>query len=126
MHSRFVPLLATFAVASLGLVGGFAALPDRADATASAPTEIVASNFTFAPGKITLHVGQKTTLRLTSAGGVHGLESKDLGIPQTVIAPGKPVEVTFTPQKAGTYKIQCAIPCGEGHEKMMLEVVVEK
>jgi cytochrome c oxidase subunit 2 len=126
MRSRLIRSLATLvASSSLVSLGAFGALCARADAGTATATSIVAANFTFTPGKITTHVGSKTTLKLTSSGGVHGLESKDLGIPQTVIAPGKPVEVTFTPTKAGTYKIQCAIPCGEGHDKMVLEVVVE-
>jgi cytochrome c oxidase subunit 2 len=122
MRSRFARLLVAGALASFAFAGGLAALPARADA--HAPLEIVASNFTFTPAKITTRVGEKTTLRLTSSGGVHGLESKELGIPQTVMAPGKAVALTFTPKKAGTYKIQCAIQCGTGHDKMVLEVVV--
>jgi cytochrome c oxidase subunit 2 len=123
MKPRFVRPLATLAVATIVSAGTLGALAARADA--HTPTQVVAANFTFTPAKITTHVGEKTTLRLTSSGGVHGLESKELGIPQTVIVPGKTVEVTFTPEKAGTYKIPCAIPCGEGHEKMILVVVVE-
>lgn len=122
MRPPFVRLLATLAVASLAFAGEFAAVAARADA--HAPLQIVASNFAFTPAKITTRVGEKTTLRLSSSGGVHGIESKELGIPQTVMAPGKTVAVTFTPKKAGTYKIQCAIQCGTGHDKMVLEVAV--
>jgi cytochrome c oxidase subunit II len=123
MRPPFVRLLATLAIASLAFAGEFAAVAARADALTT--TKVVASNFTFTPAKITTRVGEKTTLSLTSSGGVHGLESKELGIPQTVMAPGKTVAVTFTPKKAGTYKIQCAIQCGTGHDKMVLEVVVK-
>ncbi len=123
MNSPFARPLATLTLVAFATVLGVCVLPGRADA--SAPVLITAQNFSFAPAKITVHVGQKTTLRLTSAQGVHGLESKDLGIPQTVIAPGKSVDVTFTPTKAGTYTVHCAIPCGEGHDKMMLVIVVE-
>jgi cytochrome c oxidase subunit 2 len=124
MRPRFARLLVAGAIASFAIAGGLAALPARAGA--HAPFDVVASNFTFAPAKITTHVGEKTTLRLTSSGGVHGLESKELGIPQTVVAPGKTVAVTFTPKKAGTYKLQCAIQCGTGHDKMVLEVAVKQ
>jgi cytochrome c oxidase subunit II len=123
MNSPFARPLATLALAAFATVLGVCVLTGRADA--SAPIQITAQDFSFSPAKITAHVGQKTTLRLSSNQGVHGLESKDLGIPQTVIAPGKSVDVTFTPTKAGTYTVQCAIPCGEGHDKMMLVIVVE-
>ena len=92
---------------------------------ANAPIDIVASNWKFAPGTITLHVGQAQELRFTSTAGVHGVQSRDLGIPLTTIMPGKSVTVTVTPTKAGTYVLHCAIPCGSGHAKMTLTVQVE-
>ncbi len=88
------------------------------------PIAIVASNFTFTPLKIEAHVGEPTTLHLTSAGGVHGIASSELGIPSTTIAPGSPVDVTFTPKKAGTYAVHCSVVCGAGHEAMVLTVNV--
>ena len=86
--------------------------------------DVVASNWKFTPATIEAHVGEETTLRLTSSEGVHGIESADLGIPKTMITPGKFVEVKFTPKKAGTYVLHCAIMCGEGHEKMALTIKV--
>ena len=85
---------------------------------------ITASNWKFAPNAITLHAGQATQLRLTSSQGVHGLESKELGIPLTVLEPGKVVTIRVTPAKAGTYVLRCAIVCGPGHQNMVLTVVV--
>lgn len=85
---------------------------------------VVASNWKFTPGTITTHVGEQTTLSLTSAGGVHGLASTDLGIPLTAIAPRKSVSVRFRPNTAGTYKVHCAIVCGAGHANMILTIIV--
>lgn len=90
----------------------------------AAPIDVVASNFTFTPVKVEAHVGQPTTLHLTSGGGVHGIASSELGIASTTIAPGSPVDVTFTPKKAGTYAVHCSIVCGAGHEAMVLTVNV--
>ncbi len=87
--------------------------------------DVVASNWKFTPNTITLHVGETTTLRLTSTSGVHGIKSDDLGIPLTTIVPDKFVTVDVTPKKAGTYTLPCEIVCGPGHANMKLTVVVQ-
>ena len=79
----------------------------------------------FVPDHVVLHVGKPQTLRFTSTGGTHGVESKDLGIPSTTIAPDKPVSVRVTPKKAGTYAVPCSIVCGPGHADMTLTVDVK-
>jgi len=86
--------------------------------------DIAVANWKFTPDKITIPVGEPTTLRLTTTSGVHGIKSDDLGIPMTTIPNGKVVEVTFTPKKAGTYVLHCEIFCGPGHANMTLTVVV--
>jgi cytochrome c oxidase subunit 2 len=85
--------------------------------------DIVASNWKFTPGTITVHLNEPATLRLTSSGGVHGIASSELGIPKTTIVPNSYVTVTFTPKKLGTYEIHCAIICGAGHSDM--EIIVK-
>ncbi|HVA28398.1 MAG TPA: cupredoxin domain-containing protein [Candidatus Baltobacteraceae bacterium] len=93
-------------------------------ATAASPISIVTSNWKFTPNTITLKAGVTQTLHLTSSQGVHGLQSADLGIPQTMIMPGKTVDLTVTPKKPGTYVLHCAIMCGAGHPNMALTVKV--
>ena len=95
-----------------------------APAAAHPSIDIVASNWKFTPGTITAHLNEPTTLRLTSSGGVHGIQSDELGIPDTTIMPGKFVTVTFTPKKLGTYQVHCAVFCGAGHADMVLVVKV--
>lgn len=107
-------------LALVSLIACFAA----GTASAHPSIDVVASNWKFTPGTITLHVGQPTTLRLTSSEGVHGLQSDQLGIPLTTITPGKFVTVDVTPKKAGTYVLHCAIVCGPGHANMTLTVNV--
>ena len=87
--------------------------------------DIVASNWKFTPATISIKVGEAQELRLTSAEGVHGMKSDELGIPQTLITPGKLVTVSVTPKKAGTYVIPCSVICGAGHPDMKLTVKVE-
>ncbi len=111
-------LTGVFAAIVAGLA--FATLP----AAATSSITIVTSNWKFTPSTITLHVGRTTTLRLTSREGVHGLQSSDLGIPQTAIMPGTVKTVDVTPRKAGTYVLHCSIFCGAGHPNMTLTVKV--
>ena len=86
--------------------------------------DITASNWKFTPAKISVPVGELTTLRLTSTGGVHGFKSDELGVKDTTIRPDKPVNVVFTPKKPGTYVVHCSIMCGPGHPDMTLTVTV--
>ncbi len=115
--------LRTFLVAAL-VAAALGAPIQRAIAHPS--IDIAASNWKFTPDIIKLHVGETTTLRLTSTEGVHGIKSDELGIPLTTISPGKFVTVSVTPKKEGTYILHCAIICGPGHDKMALTVKVEK
>lgn len=93
-------------------------------ASAHPTIDVVAANWKFTPATITIPVNDPTTLRLTSSSGVHGIESTDLGIAKTTISPGSSELVTFTPKKAGTYVLHCAVVCGPGHPDMTLTIVV--
>lgn len=86
--------------------------------------DIVASNWKFTPSTITVHVNELTTLRVTSRGGVHGIQSDELGISDTTIVPEKFQAVTFTPKKIGTFTVHCSVVCGAGHADMALMVKV--
>lgn len=112
-------LIATIAFAAfVPLVGNVAS------ADTAATQQITASVGAFTPSQITVHVNQPVTLDLTSAAGVHGLQSSALGIPQTLIEPGTTSTVTFTPTKVGTYLVHCSVPCGPGHANMVLTINV--
>jgi len=118
MHQAFRTAVLPLAIAAVTLIASAGA------ALAHPPIDIVASNWKFTPAKISIPVNDETTLRLTSSAGVHGIESTDLGIAKTTITPDKFVTVTFTPKKAGTYVIHCAVICGPGHGDMTLTVEV--
>jgi len=85
---------------------------------------ITASDWKFSPGTITVHLNRPVTLQLKSSEGVHGLASRELGIPNTMIIPNGHVSVTFTPKKLGTYVVHCSVMCGAGHPNMKLVVKV--
>ncbi len=109
----------------LAVLAGVVVLFIAAPVMAHPTVDVVAANWKFTPGTIEMHVGETTVLHITSSEGVHGLQSDDLGIAQTTIMPGKFVDVSVTPKKAGTYKIHCSIPCGSGHGDMVLTVEVK-
>lgn len=110
-------------LASLG--SGVALAGSESVATAAAqPIAVTASNWKFSPAEITVHVNQPVTLKLSSSEGVHGFASPDLGINNTMLAPGSTKTVTFTPTKPGTYAIHCSMMCGQGHADMTFIVKV--
>ncbi|HVA27256.1 MAG TPA: cupredoxin domain-containing protein [Candidatus Baltobacteraceae bacterium] len=108
----------------VALVAAAACVLTTSTARASDSATLVASNWTFSHTALTAHVGVPMTLQLTSKEGVHGIQSDDLGIPNTMVIPGKTVTVTFTPKKAGTYVVHCSVPCGSGHATMAFTVNV--
>jgi cytochrome c oxidase subunit II len=120
MFIKRVSFCGILAIAAIGLIFGLSA-----PAAAHPPIDISAANWKFTPNTITVEAGQPVTLHVTATSGVHGIQSDELGIPKTAIAPGKSIDVTFTPKTAGTYKIHCAIPCGPGHDDMVLTIVVK-
>lgn len=119
----FMNRVVTGLVALMALVTVTSAL-GCAPAGAHPSIDIAVANWKFTPNKVTVPVAEPTTLRLTTTSGVHGIQSDELGIPLTTIPNGKVILVTFTPAKAGTYVIHCAIFCGPGHADMVLTIVV--
>ena len=117
----------TYAItASLLLSAGLlvlAPLPGVSDPSSTIEITAVPSKFT--PDTIVLHAGQTTRLDFKNVEGVHGIESSDLGVPQTVLSPGKDTTVDVTPSKPGTYVLHCQIVCGTDHPNMTLTVKVE-
>jgi len=125
--------VSTMRLSVIVLVGALFAATTAAVPTSAAKPQMTAlpvvnivatADQKFAPDHIVLHVKKRQTLRFTSSGGVHGIVSTDLGIPATMIMPGKPVSIAVTPKKAGTYRIPCTIVCGPGHADMALTIQV--
>ena len=108
------------ALAAAMSVGTFHARPAQAPRV----IEITAKRFGFSPDEITLKKGEPVTLRFTTQDVKHGFLSKALKL-DADIAPGKPAEVTFTPQTAGKFVTVCDNFCGSGHGDMRMTIVVE-
>ena len=70
--------------------------------------------------------GDQVVFKLTSSDVVHGFSLKDFGIYLTDgIHPGKPIFVTFTADKVGTFTFSCNAICGDMHQNMQGTLVVK-
>ncbi len=127
LPARPAILAAVLAIVAAGMIQaradtGSDGAGTNAAATTKSTIEITAVISKFTPSKVSVTVGVPTTLRFVSKEGVHGISSDDLGIPSTVMSPGKPVLVTFTAKKAGAYPLHCSVVCGANHGDMLLTV----
>ena len=103
------------ALSALVFAGPFAQPSNAADTAQT--TKITAKKYEFTPKEITVKKGQLAVLELTSADRTHGFSAPDLNI-RAAIAPGKSVQVKFTPDKVGEFPFFCDVFCGAGHEDM--------
>lgn len=101
-----------------------AALEQDAPAGGPRVIPITAKRFNFSPAQITVKKGETVTLHLTSEDVTHGFYLKPLKIDE-VIEPGKPTDVTITPQATGSFTTICDHFCGSGHGNMHMTIVVE-
>ena len=108
----------------LAASAAFVVATTSAIAAPAEPVHMSVKNWAFAPATIVAHVGMPTSLAFDTKEGVHGVESAELGLPKTMLMPGKITTVDFTPAKLGTYVVHCAIVCGAGHAKMLFAVRV--
>ncbi len=120
MPLRFTAgLLATAAVC-----GGLGyALGSAADAASARRIPVVATKFVFSANEIRLRKGEPVTLVLSSPDFAHGFAVPDLDARVDLI-PGKTVELTVKPDRAGRFVFLCDNFCGEGHDKMTGVIVV--
>ena len=87
--------------------------------------KIMVKRFAFTPNQITLKKGEPVTLELTSEDVTHGFYMKALKLDE-VIVPGKPTEISLTPQTAGKFTTICDHFCGAGHGNMNMTIIVEE
>ena len=97
-----------------------------ASATLNPPAHriaLTATRFEFSMKEISVIRGRPATLVLTTPDFVHGFGLPDFNVRVDLI-PGKTVEVTFTPDRAGRFVFLCDNFCGEGHDRMTGFLVV--
>jgi cytochrome c oxidase subunit 2 len=85
--------------------------------------QILAERFDFVPGEVTVKKGEPVTIVLTSKDASHGVKFKDFNVVLDA-KKGETKEITFTPDKTGTFVGQCSVFCGSGHGAMKLTLHV--
>ena len=110
--------LPRFVLALLALAIAFAPLPAGAGASGPHDVRIAASQYEFSPGIISVNRGDKVTIELASTDVVHGLylDGYDL---EVTADPGQSATLTFTADKAGTFRFRCSVTCGPLHPFMI-------
>jgi cytochrome c oxidase subunit 2 len=91
-----------------------------AGGTAQAIT-LTATNFKYDQAEYKVKKGQPVTITLKEGEGMHGAAISEYKV--NLKKDGD--SATFTPDKAGTYTIQCSVMCGTGHATMKSTLIVE-
>jgi len=78
---------------------------------------VVARDFAFTPGTLTVNPGDRVTIELASGDFVHGLHVEGYDVNLTA-EPGQPASATFIADRPGTFRIRCSVPCGPLHPFM--------
>ena len=105
------------------LSGGLAhaATDSRESAAQDAPIreiEIVAGRFSFAPDTIEIAEGERVRFVVRSVDVTHEFAIETLGIRHAIPGDGTPVEIEFVAPQPGTYRFECSVFCGTGHNRM--------
>jgi len=114
-------------LSGMGCGGGLSLVGSKPPKTAKAPTvtlNVVMKKYAVVPDVITVKRGTLVHLHVTTPDVQHGFDIPDLNISEPV-NPGKPADITFVADKPGTYRIECGIICGPGHDDMTGKLVVE-
>lgn len=84
---------------------------------------LTAVKFEFSTPEIRVRKGQPVTLELTALDFAHGFSLPDFNV-RADLVPGRKVEVTFTPERAGRFVFLCDNFCGEAHDDMSGYLIV--
>ncbi len=85
---------------------------------------IIAKDFKFTPGILTVNEGDTVKITITSEDVTHSFNLPAFNINQRLV-PGETVTFEFTADKKGTHLFFCSIPCGSGHSGMNGKLIVE-
>ncbi len=95
-----------------------APLPVRAAAPTQRTFRVEASQFAYAPAVLEVNPGDTVTIELVSTDVVHGLYLDGYRVSVTA-DPGQTVRLTFTADKAGSFRFRCNVTCGALHPFMI-------
>jgi len=100
-----------------------APLPVRASAPMQRTLRVEASQFAYAPAVLEVNPGDTVTIELVSTDVVHGLYLDGYGVSVTA-DPGQTASLTFTADKAGSFRFRCNVTCGALHPFMIGKIQV--
>lgn len=92
--------------------------------SSSNEVNVIALNWEWQLSKTAFKVGEPVTFSIEGKEGVHGFSIKGTNINEQVAA-GETKKVTWTPDKAGEYIIECSVVCGTGHSDMVQTITVK-
>jgi cytochrome c oxidase subunit II len=127
--TKLKPLAARRRVLASVLTAGGAVLAGSLlskNVPAQAPREIemIAKRFSFTPKEVQLKVGESVVLAIKSLDFVHGFSLPDLKL-RADLMPGRITRIAFTPNKPGVLEFVCDNFCGDDHEEMHGQFVVQ-
>lgn len=119
MNPRFSLLLFVMA----GLVVAFAPLPVPSIPPQERTFEIDARQYAYSPAELRVNTGDTVTLQLVSTDVVHGIyvDGYDISVEAD---PGQTATLTFTADKAGSFRFRCNVTCGAMHPFMIGKLTV--
>ena len=126
-HLGYLSLTIALLATTTGSAGSRQDPPGGSPAQPQEPRviEVIAKRFAFEPAEIEATVGEKLTLAVRSADGVHGIEIKKVKIKKEIPRGAAPVMIEFTPTETGRFPIVCSEYCGDGHDDMKGTLVVK-
>jgi plastocyanin len=101
-----------------GLLVAFIPLPVPQNEPAHRIFYVDSRAFAFTPAEITVNQGDLVTIELTSSDVVHGLYLDGYGL-EISSDPGQTNELTFTADRAGSFRFRCSVTCGDLHPFMI-------
>ena len=86
--------------------------------------EITCQKAFYKPDVIRVKKGEPLTLLVTATDVTHGFAIDEYKIAEE-IAPGRPVKIEFTPDRAGEFYFYCVVRCSKKHKEMRGKLIVE-
>lgn len=78
---------------------------------------MVARQWSFEPGTITVNQGDTVKLTINSVDVDHGFALPDFGVNER-LSPGQTTNLEFVADKKGSFRFFCNVVCGQGHTSM--------
>jgi len=117
------PRLSLFLFLMAGLAVVFVPLPVPSFSPQERTFEIDARQYAYSPSELRVSQGDTVTIRLVSADVVHGLYVDGYNV-SVEADPGQTATLTFTADKAGSFRFRCNVTCGAMHPFMIGKLTI--